>query len=126
MRRIARVTVIAAVTLLVGGTGPLAAQEMESGTWAVTMITPEGEVVDLQYEVTSEGDEISIVMVVPGFGELPLNDVSLDDGTLTFSFDFGFVVTCDLDETDDGGFEGECVGDDGASGTLKITPPPDG
>jgi len=126
MRRIACIAVIAAGTLVSAGTSRLAAQAMASGTWGGTLVPPGDEAADLQFQVVSAEDAISITMVIPGFGELPLDDVTLEDGTLRFSFNIGLVVKCSLAQGDDGGFAGTCNGEDGNSGQLTMTPPKKG
>jgi len=134
MRRIARIAVIAAVGLVLGPTSGLAAQEeapedvqeMESGTWAGILVPAGDAAADVQFEVASGDHAISITMIIPGFGELPLDDVTLEGETLSFSFDIGLVVKCSLARGDEGGFEGTCSSDDGNSGQLTMTPPEDG
>lgn len=102
---------------------PAAAQEMAEGTWGGTIEPPGGGVMDISFEVET-GEALSITLVAPGMGELVADDEELVDGVLHFGFDAGGAyVVCELPKTDDGGFEGECVGDDGAVGYLTMTPP---
>jgi len=134
MRRICCIAIVATVGLGLGPTRHLSAQdepqedvqEIQSGTWAGVLVPAGDTAADVQFQVASEDDAISITMVIPGFGELPLDDVTLEDETLSFSFDIGLVVRCSLARTDDGGFEGTCTGDDGNSGRVTMTPPAEG
>lgn len=132
MVRIARIglalvalTILAAPTL----TAPLAAQEIVAGTWTGSLAGPDGQSFPIEIVVAGEGDDLSVTMVAPGQGEMPFTRVSHSEGQLNLGFDVpggGVSVDCELTEAEDGSYEGDCVGSDGQSGVLKMTPPQDG
>lgn len=98
-----------------------AAQELESGTWTGTLEPPEGGEMAVSFEVTG-GAEPSITMA--GQGQfLVLENIELTDDALHFTFDMGTFIVCELLVSDEGGFAGECVGDDGESGFITMVPP---
>ncbi len=100
---------------------PTIAQEMESGTWTGTLEPPDGGEMDITFEVTG-GADLGILMSFQG-QSLVLDNIELDDDALHFTFDIGTFVACELLVQDEGGFGGECVGDDGESGFITMTPP---
>ena len=103
---------------------PVAAQELASGTWTGTLEAPGQAPFDIEFEVEG-GDEPVITMSAMGMS-LGLENVELVDEALHFGFDAGGAyVVCELPARDGGGFEGECVGDDGESGFISMTPPKD-
>jgi hypothetical protein len=103
-------------------TAPAAGQELTPGSWTGTMVPPEGVAAPVTYEVTQGDDRPAIVMTVEGMAPRPLQDVRLDGGTLSFSFDMGRTVRCTLARQPGGSFAGPC-GDGGRGGTLTMTPP---
>lgn len=106
---------------------PLAAQELASGTWTGSLTGPDGQSFPVEYEVVSDGDDLSITMIAPGQGEMPFERISREDGVLSMGFEIpGVSVDCELTAADDGSLEGDCTGSDGQSGVIKMIPPSDG
>jgi hypothetical protein len=102
---------------------PLSAQELAKGTWSGVITPPDGSPAPVTFEVSSEGDDISIMIMAPDGQSTSLNDIQMMGEALHFTIDFGVIVTCHLDPQDEGGFGGECIGSDGESGTLTMVPP---
>ncbi len=117
-----RTTLLLAAFLILT-VGLTQAQTLQEGAWTGTAVTPEGQTFGLTYNVSHSDSVLSIMLDVEGQGTFPLNDVGLADGELSFSFEAGNFLTCVLTQQDDGGFEGECLADDGTSGQLTMMPP---
>ena len=115
-----RTTLLLAAFLILT-VGLTQAQTLQEGAWTGTAVSPDGEIFGLTYNVSHPDGVLSIMMEVPGQGSFPLNAVALADGELSFSFEAGNFLTCVLTQQDDGGFEGECLADDGSSGQLTMT-----
>ena len=100
------------------------AQTLKDGAWTGKAIDPQGQSYDLAYTVSHRDSVISIMLDVPGEGSFPLNDVALQEGTLTFAIHTGgALLRCVLAQQDSGGFEGECVDEDGDAGFVTMMPP---
>jgi hypothetical protein len=106
---------------------PAAGQALPSGTWGGTIEPPGAQPMPVEYEVSSDGGEMSITLVWE-MGSFDFENIKLDGSSLTFTWFLGMGgdgvdLTCDLQRQDDGGFEGECVDDTGEAGVLTMTPP---
>ena len=116
--------IVALLTMWV--TTPVAAQELERGTWTGTMSPPGSPSVAVTYEVSETDGALSIVMSVPEVGQsMAFSDVKLNEDELTFWWEPGTPVDCTLLRKEDGRFEGICTegtGPDG-EGTLTMLPP---
>ena len=114
---------LAALALFAGFAlaSPVSAQELESGTWTGTVEPPDGGIIDVEFAV-EWGDEPSIVIMAMG-ESLAVLDIEVTEEALMFAFDADEYVACELLATDDGGYEGECVGSDGTPGYMTMTPP---
>ena len=111
---------LAGVAIMGVAAAPADAQDLVSGTWTGTIEPPDGMVVDVEYEV--DGDTPAITMSAMG-ESIMLDDIEVTDEAIHFTFNIGVYVVCELPLRDDGGYEGECVGDDGDSGWLTMVPP---
>jgi hypothetical protein len=130
MNRLARAAVtvsfMSLFAFVAAPSAPLSAQELATGTWSGTITPPDGGPAAVTFEVSSEGDDLSIMIMGPDGQSTSLNDVQMMGEALHFTIDFGVLVTCHLDPQDEGGFGGECTGSDGQTGTLTMVPPEDG
>jgi hypothetical protein len=104
------------------------AQSLEEGRWTGTMEAPDGDVVDLTYEVKKDGDVLTIALLPPeGVGadadRYEFSDVRMEDGNLVFWWQPGPRVDCVLEPVDDGAYDGECSVENGESGFLTMVPP---
>lgn len=133
MTRSARIGLAAAAAFAFLGIAalfPVAAQEMTSGIWGGTLTGPGGEMIDVTLDVSGEGDDLAITLMWPADAppeaeDMVLEEIDLSEDALTFVLPIPTVrVVCELAGADDeGAYEGECVGDDGNSGHLRMTPP---
>ena len=126
MKQILLAAIFAVATLTLA---PAAiAQSLAEGKWTGTMETPDGEVVDLTYEVKKDGDVLMIALLPPeGAGadsdRYEFSDVRMEDGNLVFWWQPGPRVDCVLEPVDDGAYDGECSIESGESGYLTMVPP---
>ena len=98
------------------------AQELEVGTWTGRMVPPEGIPAPVAFEVVDD-DGLAVTMTVEGTTPRPLQTIVLDDDLLTFSFNMGVDVECELERQEDGSFTGPCRSTDLDMGTLTMEPP---
>ena len=125
----ARMTLVAAAGLaLLLLAAPASAQQLAAGLWTGTVDPPDGMALDVEYDVAyDEEGTLQITLYPPdGVGappEIVFQDVALEEGSLTFWWFAGTNLTCELLQLEDGSFEGDCVDEDGVSGTLVMVPP---
>ncbi|MDX1392923.1 MAG: hypothetical protein R3195_00975 [Gemmatimonadota bacterium] len=128
IRRFARVLPLPVLAFVLAG--PVAAQdELEAGMWTGTVIDPNGEVFDLQYDVSYVDDALVIDLIPPpeaGMSTVPTSEPMVDGGTLVFTFDIGQSISCALQHQDDGSYEGECLDSTGGAAIMTMMPPVDG
>lgn len=115
------------VALLLATIPDASAQDIESGTWSGTLVDPGGQEIPVSFEVSTVSDSLSIDMSSPAFGnmKMPLSDITLSDASLTFSFQPGPVVNCELEKMANGSFEGVCDDASGEEGMITMKPPKD-
>jgi len=127
LRQVGLAAVAALALVLTFAVAPATAQDMASGTWAGTVTGPDGQGVDVTFEVSAADGDLAIMLIPPadtGMGGMVLEEIAMADGVLTFVFPVPNVrVVCELSRDDEGAFEGECVGDDGNSGHMRMVPP---
>ena len=100
------------------------AQKLEPGKWTGT-ITPPGEqpAVEVTYDVTVNGDSLSMTINAGEHGSFPASGMKLAAGKLTFAFTPGPPVDCTLTRQDDGAYSGTCKDPQGGIATLVMNPP---
>jgi hypothetical protein len=102
-------------------------QTLAEGMWTGTIEPPEGEIVDVRYEVKNAGDVMTVALLPPeGIGaesRYEFSDVRFENGNLVFWWEPGHRVDCVLEPLDGGEYEGECTGGDGRAGYLSMVPP---
>lgn len=128
MRRAVRVLPLLCLAFALAA--PAAAQDrLEAGLWTGTVIDPNGEVYDIQYDVSYADDALVIDLIPPpeaGMSTVPTSDPMLEGGTLVFTFDIGQSISCALQHQDDGSYEGECLDSMGDAAIMTMMPPVDG
>lgn len=103
-------------------TGTATGQTLTSGTWGGTITPPGGNTMDVQYEVSNEGGQLSITLVFE-MGSFPFTNIELANGVLGFTWNPEIELVCELEQSDDGGFDGQCLDAGGSRGFLTMTPP---
>ncbi len=101
------------------------AQTLTTGQWTGTVTPPNGNAVEVFYDVAYEDEALVISMTVPEMGDqvFTFSDIVLDEELLFFTWQPGTDLDCQLTPHDDGHYEGECVDEEGAPGTLVMIPP---
>ncbi len=127
MKSLSRALAAASLAALLA-VSPTLGQGLTAGTWSGTIAPPDDPVFDVEYEVSydEEGALQMAVLPPPASGappRIPFQDVVLEDGTLTFSWNAGVTLNCELLLQEDGSFEGECVDASGVPGILTMVPP---
>lgn len=100
----------------------LPAQSLPSGTWTGSVTPPDDNPLAITFDVAS-GDSISILIHFADRGDYPASEAKLASDTLTFWFQPGPVVRCNLVKQGNGSFSGECADEDGMSATMLMVPP---
>ena len=121
---------LAAVAAAVLFAFPVSAQELPAGMWTGSVTTPDGDVIEVEYDVV-HGEEGLAIAIIPPPGLAPqdrfeFENVALEDGVLTFNWSPGVWLDCALDLQEDGSYEGECLDEEGAPGILRMVPPGEG
>jgi hypothetical protein len=99
------------------------AQSLKAGTWTGSVIAPEGDETPVTYDVSVKGDSLGIMIHAGEHGDFAAEGGYHSAGKITFVFTPGIRVTCTLTKNEAGEFNGPCVGDDGATGQMKMVPP---
>jgi len=118
-----------ALVLGLGLVAPAAAQEkLATGTWTGTVLTPDGQLIELAWEVSYTDDALSIELIPPPevSPSLLAGNPVFDAGFLVFTIEVGETVSCNLATQDDGSIEGECVDSTGGAAIMSMMPPPPG
>lgn len=101
---------------------PVTGQTLPSGTWGGTISPPDDTALNVEYEVSNEGGQLSITLVLEG-ESFPFENVQLRNRVLTFTWNAGNELSCRLVQNAKGGLDGRCVDSSGSSGMLTMTPP---
>jgi len=104
---------------------PAAAQELQSGTWTGFVLPPNGEEMEVTFEVTSTADSLAIQLMAGPMGSFNLDNIELTSDELAFTFSPGPVVYCFLKKKSNGSYEGPCAPDGDEEGILVMNPPKD-
>jgi hypothetical protein len=114
-----------AAALTLAGVAPLGAQALTPGTWTGTMSNPVGGSVDVTFAVGGTPDTPTISMSVSMLPEpIAFNDIRLDGQTITFWWEPGVRVDCQLTRDAAGGFAGTCSDGSGSGdGRMTMVPP---
>lgn len=99
---------------------------LTEGLWTGTVYPPDGQVIELEYEVSYGEGGLSLVLHPPadaGVGPVTADDPVYEALTLTFTLIVGDTIMCTLFEEEDGHLEGDCVGADGEPALMTMFPP---
>lgn len=130
MSRRSFTALVPAAVLFLGLAAPATSQDkMEEGVWTGTVFMPDGEMLDLFYDVSYDDGGLAIELILPpetGMGTLFAESPMYEAETLVFTLDVGEAVSCSLTEEDDGRFEGECMDSSGVGALMTMFPPEEG
>ena len=103
----------------------LSAQDLQSGTWTGEIIMPDGNSVDVMYEVASTADSLGITIAAGPMGTFKTSNIELSDKELAFDWQPGPVVFCALKKKANGSYEGACAPEGDEEGIMIMNPPKD-
>jgi len=103
-----------------GTTG--ASGTLTAGVWTGTVSPPAGDIPITVTVGTSGGGTPSLTIAPDGHPSVPATNVTVTATTLSFSFQPGPLLACQLAKQDDGSYRGTCTGE-GGSAAMVITPP---
>jgi hypothetical protein len=113
-----------AVPALAAAQQPAAPVKLDVGRWGGTVVTPDGQVVDVTYDVAMNHDTLGITINAGDHGTFAVSNIKLEAGKLSFTFTPGPVVTCNLTRQDSGVYSGDCSdGSGGAAAQMQMVPP---
>lgn len=99
---------------------------LTEGMWTGTVYPPDGELIELEYEVSYGEEGLAIVLYPPaetGVGSVTADDPVYEALTLTFTLVVGDTIMCTLFEEEDGHLEGDCVDSSGEPALMTMFPP---
>lgn len=102
---------------------------LEEGMWTGTAYPPDGDMIELEYEVSYGETGLVIVLHPPaelGVGTLNADDPVYEAGALSFTLMVGDTVQCTLYQEEDGHLEGDCIDSSGEPALMTMYPPADG
>ncbi len=102
---------------------PPGSQDLAVGTWIAVIDSPDGMSVEVPLDVSADGQGYSGVMRVPERGDIPVEDLALRGGQLTFAWRPGVRLSCTLDRREDASYAGTCADALGNSGRIQMLPP---
>jgi hypothetical protein len=119
------VPLLLAATLTLGIVAPLQAQALTPGTWTGTMSNPVGGSVSVTFDVGGTAETPTISMSVSMLPEpIAFNDIRLEGSTMTFWWEPGIRVDCQLTRDSGGGYAGTCSDGSGSGdGRITMVPP---
>jgi len=92
-----------------------------------TMTPPDQETMDIKYVMSMADGEHTAWLVVDAAGDelkIPMMDLAMDEGVVTYSWsppDSDVTISCELESVEDGGWAGDCIGDDEDGGIGQMT-----
>ena len=101
------------------------AQKLETGKWKVAVTTPNGDAVDVAFDVSEANGVMKGVLSAPILpSAIDVTNLKLEGRTLSFTFETdGTAITCKLERTATGSFDGPCSDSQSPPGRFVMTPP---
>lgn len=96
--------------------------KMEVGEWTGQVTPPDGQTVNVLYDVAYAGDTLKITIRAAEHGTFETTDVKLEADKLTFKFSPGVIVTCVLIKKE-ASYAGSCTDEGGGVATMDLSPP---
>lgn len=116
------VAVAAVLTVSASAAAQQAAPKLETGKWTGKVTPPDGEAVDVTYDVAYAGDTLKITINAAAHGTFNTTDVKLEGSKLSFKFRPGPEVVCVL-EKKEADYVGSCTDEGGGVALIDLSPP---
>ena len=102
-----------------------AAPQLEAGRWTGVVTPPDGNAVDVTYDVAYDADKLLITVNAGEHGSFKAIEPKFEAGKITFGLQVGSDLHCVLNAKEEG-FGGLCTeagGDISSAGTMTMLPP---
>ena len=99
-----------------------AVPKLEVGEWTGQVTPPDGQTVNVIYDVAYAGDTLKITIKAAEHGTFETTDVKLEADKLSFKFSPGITVSCVLNKKE-AAYVGSCTDDGGGVATMDLSPP---
>lgn len=101
---------------------PQPAKKLDVGQWTGKVTPPDGQVVDVTFDVTYAGDTLQIKLNASQHGEFTTTEAKFDGTKISFKFRPGPEVVCVL-EKKAAVYTGVCTEDSGETASIEMSPP---
>lgn len=108
------------VTLLAARPGH--SQALETGSWNVLMLAPQGQYEEAEFVVRRNGNSITGIMNWRTV-MVAVTDLTLQADKLSFNWNPYFKMSCRFIRESDGQFMGSCIDENGDVGPVILSPP---
>ena len=98
------------------------AAKLETGKWTGIVTPPDGNAVNVTYDVTYAADTLKITIIANEHGTFQATESKLEGTKLSFKFRPGPEVVCVL-EKKEAKFEGSCTDEGGGVALIDMSPP---
>jgi hypothetical protein len=117
---------IAAAALLTFSASASAQQaapaKLQIGAWSGKVTQPDGQSVDVKYDISYAGDTLKIKINAAEHGSFDTWDAKVEADKLSFKFRPGPEVSCVLNKLEKS-YSGTCTAEDGSAATMDLSPP---
>jgi hypothetical protein len=116
------VAVAAVITFSASAAAQEAAPKLETGKWTGKVTPPDGETVNVTYDVAYAGDTLKITINAASHGTFQTTETKLEGTKLSFKFRPGPEVVCVL-EKKEADYIGACTDEGGGVAQIELSPP---
>jgi hypothetical protein len=116
------VAVAAVITFSASAAAQEAAPKLEAGKWTGKVTPPDGETVNVTYDVAYAGDTLKITINAASHGTFQTTETKLEGTKLSFKFRPGPEVVCVL-EKKEADYIGACTDEGGGVAQIELSPP---
>jgi hypothetical protein len=119
----AATAILLALPLAASAQTTAGAPTLVSGKWTGTVTPPDGQLVEVMFDVATLNDTLQITIDAGQHGQFKAEEIKLDSASLSFSFTPGPRVVCVLAKKADGTYGGDCTDDGGTPVPMTMVPP---
>jgi len=105
--------------------GDAVGQQLQTGEWTGYIVPPNGEKTDVIFDVSTESDSTRISVISQEAGTLPLSNIGVADDRISFEWEPGQLLMCDLKLTEEGFYKGDCLPEDGGDPGMIVMNQPE-